>query len=42
MNIKDNQIPEYTITIINYADKNVTKENLIKVKQLLYQLLADI
>lgn len=32
MNIKDNQIPEYTITIINYADKNVTKENFDKSK----------
>jgi len=32
MNIKDNQIPEYTITIINYADKNITKENFDKSK----------
>lgn len=32
MNIKDNQIPGYTITIINYADKNVTKENFDKSK----------
>ena len=32
MNIKDNQIPEYTITIINYANKNVTKENFDKSK----------